>query len=220
MPPRQVNFYAQWEKLTYSVTYIVTGGTGNLEGGTPYAVYTNLGYGDAMPVPANPNLNGYTFDGWSTAIPATVPEGGLVIYGTMSIKGLDKEPEVVPENQTPLAGGPVWALLNLILTIATALASILMLIGLVGRKKEEKDGIVVRETEKHPFTRVLTLLPGIGAIVAFILTENMRNPMVFTDRWTLLMVIIALVQLVLVIFGAKKEKDKEVEQFDTTPKAE
>ena len=220
MPPRQVNFYAQWEKLTYSVTYIVSGGTGDLNGNTPYAVYTGLGYGDAMPVPANPTLNGYAFDGWATAIPATVPEGGLVIYGTMSVKGLDKEPEVVPENQTPLAGGPVWALLNLILTIATALASILMLIGLIGKKKEEKDGVVVNETEKHPFTRVLTLLPGIGAIIAFILTENMRNPMVFTDRWTLLMVIIALVQLVLVIFGAKKEKEKEVEQFDTTPKAE
>jgi hypothetical protein len=34
------------------------------------------------------------------------------------------------------------------------------------------------------------------------------------------MVIIALVQLVLVIFGAKKDKEPEVEQMDTTPKAE
>ena len=138
----------------------------------------------------------------------------------MSVKGLDKEPEVVPENQTPLAGGPVWALLNLILTIATALASILMLLGLIGKKKEEEDGVVVRETEKHGFTRVLTLVPGIGAIIAFILTENMRNPMVFTDRWTLLMVIIALVQLVLVLFGAKKEKEPAAEQADETPKPE
>lgn len=55
-----------------------------------------------------------------------------------------------------------------------------MLIGLIGKKKEEEDGVVVRETEKHGFTRMLTLVPGIGAIIAFILTENMRNPMVFT----------------------------------------
>jgi len=67
---------------------------------------------------------------------------------------------------------------------------------------------------------MLTLLPGIGAIVAFILTENMRNPMVFTDRWTLLMVIISLVQLVLVVFGAKKEKEPKTEPIDTAPKAE
>ncbi len=220
MPPRQVNFYAQWEKLAYTVTYIVTGGTGNLDGSTPYAVYTELGYGDAMPVPTNPALNGYTFDGWTTAIPATVPDGDLVIYGTVSITGTDKDPEVVPEETTPLAGGPVWALLNLILTIATALASILMLLGLIGKKKEEQDGMLVRETKKHPFTRVLTLVPGIGAIIAFILTENMRNPMVFTDRWTLLMIIITLVQLVLVVFGAKTDKDPDSEKMDSAPKAE
>ena len=230
MPPRQVNFYAQWEKLAYSVTYVVSGGTGNLDGSTPYAVYTGLGYGDNMPVPANPKLDGYTFDGWSTAIPSTVPEGGLVIYGTMHANTPDKKPEVtpaptpvpevVPENKTPMAGGPAWALLNLILTIATALASILMLIGLIGKKKEEEDGVVVRETEKHPFTRVLTLIPGIGAIIAFILTEDMRNPMIFIDRWTLLMLIITVVQLVLVIFGAKKEKEPETEQTDAAPKAE
>jgi uncharacterized repeat protein (TIGR02543 family) len=214
MPPRQVNFYAQWEKVTYTVTYIVDGGTGTLDGSTPYAVYTEIGYGDSMPVPANPQLNGYTFDGWTTAIPATMPDHDVVIYGSMTIQGTDDEPEVVPEDKTPLAGGPVWALLNLILTIATALASILMLLGYIGKKKEEEDGVVIRETEKHGFTRVLTLVPGIGAIIAFILTENMRNPMVFTDRWTLLMLIIALVQLVLVIFGAKKDKEPEAEIED------
>ena len=220
MPARQLNFYAQWEKIEYTVTYIVTGGTGTLDGSEPYAVYTGLGYGDNMPVPTNPTLNGYTFDGWTSAIPATMPDGDVVIYGTMSLKDIDKEPEVVPEDETPLAGGPVWALLNLILTIATALASILMLIGLFGKKKEELDGEIIRETEKHAFTRVLTLVPGIGAIIAFILTENMRNPMVFTDRWTLLMVIIALVQLVLVIFGAKKDKEPKDEKFDEPAKGE
>ena len=223
MPPRQLNFYAHWEKLTYTVTYIVTGGTGDLNGNTPYAVYTDLGYGDTMPVPSNPSLNGYVFDGWTTAIPSTVPDGDLVIYGTMTLQGKDKEPddpEKIPDTQTPLAGGSVWALLNLILTIVTALSSILMLIGYFGKKKEEEDGVVIRETEKHGFARVMTLVPGIGAIIAFILTENMRNPMVFTDRWTLLMVIIALVQLVLVIIGAKKEREPEAAKTDETPKAE
>ncbi|MPM89250.1 hypothetical protein SDC9_136358 [bioreactor metagenome] len=45
--------------------------------------------------------------------------------------------------------------------------------------------------------------------MAFTLTENMRNPMVFTDRWTLLMVIIAAVQLVLVLLGIKRDKDAD-----------
>ena len=46
-------------------------------------------------------------------------------------------------------------------------------------------------------TRVLSLIPAIGSIIAFLLTENMRNPMVFVDRWTWLMVLIALVQVCL-----------------------
>ncbi len=208
MPPRQVNFYAHWEQLFYTVTYYVSGGTGTgMDGAKPYAVYTNLPYGAAMPKPADPTLDGYSFDGWGTSIPATVPEGGLVIYGTLKSL-VAPEPERIADAETPLAG-PVWALLNLILAIATALASLLMLIGYLGKKKQMEDGIVVRETKKHGAVRLLTLLPGIGGIVAFILTENMRNPMVFTDRWTLLMVIIAAVQLVLVMFGIKRDKDPD-----------
>ena len=214
MPARQVNFYAQWEQLFYTVTYIVSGGTGEFDGSATYASYTGLGYGDSVPRPQDPALEGYAFEGWTTQIPLTMPDGDLVIYGTMRMQSVFREPEVIPEEETPLAGGPVWALLNLILTIATALASILMLLGLIGKKKEEEDGVVIRETKKHGFARVLTLLPGIGAIIAFILTENMRNPMVFTDRWTLLMIIIALVQLILVLFGIKKDKEPEAKKME------
>jgi len=214
MPPRQVNFYAHWEQMFYTVTYFVSGGTGTgMDGAKPYAIYENLPYGAAMPKPADPSLSGYSFEGWSTTIPATVPEGGLVIYGTLK-SAVAPEPERIAEAETPLAG-PAWALLNLILAIATALASLLMLIGYLGKKKQMEDGIVVRETKKHGAVRLLTLLPGIGGIVAFILTENMRNPMVFTDRWTLLMVIIAAVQLVLVLLGVKRDKD--LDEFGMEP---
>ncbi|NLI54282.1 MAG: hypothetical protein GX417_08130, partial [Clostridiales bacterium] len=225
MPPRQLNFYAQWEQQQYTVTYIVSGGTGDFDGTKTYATYTGLLYGDATPVPTNPAQDGYTFDGWTTVIPATVPDGDLVIYGSMTAVRTQPTPTPVPtpepieDNQTPLAG-PVWALLNLILAIATALTSLVMLIGYMGKRKEEEDGVVVRETEKHGFARVLTLIPGIGGIIAFILTENMKNPMVFTDRWTLLMVAIALVQLVLVLFGIKKDKEPEVEKMDGAAGAE
>ena len=209
MPPRQVNLYAIWEAQTFTVTYIVTGGTGTLDGTSPYATFTGLKTGDATPVPSDPTLEGYTFDGWTTAIPANISSGNIVIYGTMTETA--RELEEIPNADTPLAGGAAWALLNLILAIATALASILMLVGYLGRKKEEQDGVVVRETKKHGFMRILTLVPGIGGIIAFILTENMKNPMVFTDRWTMLMILIAAIQLILVVFGAKKDKDLDAE---------
>ncbi len=209
MPPRQVNFYAQWEQVFFTVTYYVNGGTGTgLDGATPYATYTDLAYGDPMPQPADPTLTGFTFDGWDVTIPATVPDGGLVIYGSLSPVGAPTPTPVVEridDTETPLAG-PVWALLNLILAIATALASLLMLVGYLGKKKQTEEGVVVRETKKQGAARLMTLLPGIGGIVAFILTENMKNPMAFTDRWTLLMVIIAAIQLVLVLLGIKRDK--------------
>jgi uncharacterized repeat protein (TIGR02543 family) len=215
MPPRQVNLYAIWEQQLYTVTYIVNGGTGILDGTTPYATFTGLKTGDAPPVPADPTLEGFNFGGWTTLIPATITNGNIVIYGTMTEIGRDVEE--IPDAETPLAG-PTWALLNLILAIATALASILMLVGYLGKKKEEAEGVTIRETKKHGFMRILTLVPGIGGIIAFILTENMKNPMVFTDRWTLLMILIAVVQLLLVLFGAKREKD--IEWNDGKPQAE
>jgi uncharacterized membrane protein len=46
----------------------------------------------------------------------------------------------------------------------------------------------------------------------FILTEDMRNPMVFVDRWTILMAAIALVQAVLALFCKKSYKEEEEEQ--------
>ena len=75
-------------------------------------------------------------------------------------------------------------------------------------EEEDENGENVEYTvKKKGVWRVLSLIPGIGAIVAFILTENMRNPMVFTDRWTLLMVNIAVIQVIVAIL-AKKEKEE------------
>ena len=115
--------------------------------------------------------------------------------------------EEIEEADTPLASGAAWALLNLILMLCTALVSILLLIGFLGKKKKEDENENVEYTVKRKgVTRVLSLIPAIGSIIAFLLTENMRNPMVFVDRWTWLMVLIALVQVIVCIF-ARKEKE-------------
>jgi len=208
MPDGSVDFYAQWQQAFYIVEYYVTGGTqSGLNGDYAYARYTGLVYGDAMPRPDDPYQGGYTFDGWSVAIPDIVPEGGLVIYGSMTelppvaqyAEGEESgEFEEIVENQTPLAG-PSWALVNLILTIVTALASAWMLLGLA-RGGEDKRVIV----------RLMTLVPAIGSAIAFVLTERMKNTSLgMTDRWTVLMVGIAIVQAALVVFALWKNKPSE-----------
>ncbi len=116
MPTNEITFYAKWEKQSYDVVYYVTGGTGaGLDGATPYATYTGLGYGDTVPVPENPVLSGYTFGGW-VGLPATVPEGGLTIRGALTALQAPAGPlvERVDEAQTPLAGKqglPLWAII-------------------------------------------------------------------------------------------------------------
>ncbi len=163
------------------------------------------------------------------------PEDGEIIPDeeVPTAPGVDEpaqpeELEDIADDATPLAGGRSghWALINLILAILTVLASLLLLIGYIGKKKkalEDEDGNEVKdedgntvweyEKKKKGFWRVFSLIPAIVSVIAFILTENMRLPMRLVDRWTLLMVIIAIVQIVVAVL-CKKRKNKDDEDRD------
>lgn len=140
----------------------------------------------------------------------------------------DPEAEEITDTDIPLTeadlSGRKWALLNLILTILTILISLLLLIFyFIHKQKEEK-----RE-EEYPYTmkrkeerekeeetlkrkglvRSLSILPAIFAIITFLLTEDMRNPMAFIDKWTLLMLFYAVINIILAIFSIKKWEDHD-----------
>lgn len=130
--------------------------------------------------------------------------------------------ENLDDEQAPLAGpgNGAWALVNLILMVLTILASILLLLGFAGKKQKElrdENGNRVLNAngeqqyewskKRHGGVRLFSLVPALGALIAFILTENIRLPMVLVDRWTLLMALIALVQVAVCLF-AKKQKDE------------
>ena len=129
--------------------------------------------------------------------------------------------EEIVDEPTPLDMGGAWALVNLILTILTVLGSILLLIGYIGKKQKEREdenGNVILNAEGEAETddikkkggwRLASIIPAVAAVIAFILTENMRLPMVLVDKWTLLMVIIALVQLLVAYFSKKKTQEPE-----------
>ena len=138
----------------------------------------------------------------------------------------ESEPEVIEDEETPLApmGGGAWALVNLILMLLTVLASLLLLLGYLGKKKYAKEDeygnalhdangneIIDYTRNKKGFWRVASLIPAVAAVIAFVLTENMRLPMIMVDRWTLLMVIIAVVQLIVAVLCKKKKESEEDE---------
>nr|WP_122012965.1 InlB B-repeat-containing protein [Maliibacterium massiliense] len=127
----------------------------------------------------------------------------------------------IPDVQTPLANKAVWALLNLLLAIACGIVMLVLLVGyFVGKKKKQdaqdeanaqaaSEAETEEELKRKGVWRLLSIIPGIGALIVFFLTENMRNPMAFTDKWTLLMVIIAVVQLVITILAFKRRKKND-----------
>ena len=121
----------------------------------------------------------------------------------------------IGDNDVPLAGPgeggqASWALINLLLAIATGIIMIVLLAGyFLGKKKRDEDEAETREESRKTRSqvrmagneeqeedgklrrkgvlRVLSLIPTIVAVVLFLVTENMSNPMILTDQWTIWM---------------------------------
>ena len=120
----------------------------------------------------------------------------------------------IADSDAPLAANNTWALLNLIMTVITGLISAVLLVGYFGKKDDEEEENEDAETKRKGIVRLASLIPAAGAIIAFILTEDMTNMMVLTDRWTILMAVILLIQAVTAIL-AKKEKAESEETAET-----
>lgn len=119
------------------------------------------------------------------------------------------------------SGERVWALLNLIITIIGVILSIILCLKyLLGKKSEEDEdekaaGEAAEEDEQKQGKKKLlwTLLGaamGIVLVIVFLLTEDMRLPMVLVDVWTILMVLLFAVQIIFAVLTRRgKRKDEE-----------
>lgn len=171
----------------------------------------------ATPTTATPAL---------AAAPAAAPAAALVPVADAAVPLANMDADdtrQVNDEDVPLAKGTEneWALLNLLLMIFTILVSVMLLIFyFIGRKEDKDDEYNERlqaasedETEaklkRKGLFRLLSIIPAVVAVIFFILTEDMRNPMVFTDKWTLWMAVFALVNVVLAVFAKKKHYDND-----------
>ena len=121
---------------------------------------------------------------------------------------ITKQPSFIKKNPLPLnlSQQDYWALLNLIFAIATCVLAFLLIIFGILNKKDEDENI---EVKNKWWIRIITVFIGIISLIIFFLTENMNNPWVWIDNWTLLMVIIFIINIILMITAKHKEKEKE-----------
>lgn len=213
--------------LTYKIVAGATDVTGNYEVTLLPGVFTigtAGGGGGTTPTP-NPNPN-------PTPVPVPVePETPVTPVAPVTPDEEEEEPaevEDIEEEETPQAspdtdadkeedkteniedeetaqaGAPGegnWALLNLILMALTVVAGLVML--------------ALRFARKTGMAHLLGIVPAIVALVAFFVTEDMSLPMAMTDKWTLIMALIAVVQVVLLVLGRNgaQEDDQPREQY-------
>ena len=115
----------------------------------------------------------------------------------------------IEDQKTPLAKTQdKWALLNLILMILTVLLCLWMAAGTLRRNQDADRKEDEKTVKRKKILKLLSLIPAIAAVIAFILTEDMTLPMQMTDKWTILMLIIFVVQVVMRIL-TKNKKDEE-----------
>lgn len=125
----------------------------------------------------------------------------------------------IDEGEVPMAAGngnAHWALLNLILTVLTALMSIVLIaLYFTKRREREDEGKIVEQQQeerglkKKGVPRILSAVWAVLMIVVFFLTEDMDLPMQLTDKWTIIMAIMTIVQIVIAFFAKKKYRDNE-----------
>ena len=125
-------------------------------------------------------------------------------------------PEVIDDDETPeVAPKGNWALINLIAAMLSVLLGVIAI--LAKHKDEDEDEEDETEDEnvstRHRRWKIVSAIDAIVAVVAFILTEDITQKMVMVDKWTILMVVIAVVGVVSMYFARKwHEEDEETSE--------
>ncbi len=143
--------------------------------------------------------------------PAAPPAAVALVIppGVAEVLAIADGATTIEDTEVPLAqGGAAWSLLDLILTVVTGLLAVSLLITyFTGRKEEEEEEY--GEIKRKGLLRILSAVPMIGAIILFILTQDMTLPMIIVDEWTIVFAAITLVQGAITFFSRKKVEEDD-----------
>ena len=152
-------------------------------------------------------------------------------------QGVDpKNPlDSIPLLGIPLAGisGQTWALLNLIIMLAGLVMAVVLIVFLFKRKRnkdsdEEEQNALEADTEEEDIYikrrkgilfRALAIALSVIGLLLFILTENMRLPMVWTDNYTLWQFVVFLVEIAMAVAMNYVRRKKEADAHNDKEEA-
>ncbi|RGR67279.1 hypothetical protein DWY25_17135, partial [Holdemania filiformis] len=148
----------------------------------------------------------------------TTPEGGGEVTPTPT-----PEVEEIEEPEQPQVGHKgSWALINLIASLLGLLAALFLIFAKHSKEdddEEDQNQTVAMNEEEDPEQlkrkRIYKWISGLTAVISvivFVLTENMRLPMVLVDKWTLLMVVFFLINAVTLYLGRRWHEDEDDEE--------
>ncbi len=105
-------------------------------------------------------------------------------------------------------GRNAWALLNLICMVLTLIIGVYEFVLVLSAKKERKkceeypdyvETVYYTRRLKRRKSKLWDLLPLAASVIVFFLTEDLTKPMVWYDKWTILMVIILLISITIAL---------------------
>ncbi len=152
-----------------------------------------------------------------TATPSATPEATASAEPEKSAEPTASAETIVDPDVTPeVVTKGHWALINLIAAVVSVLLGVVLVLSKNKKDKdedeEEQENEDEEEVKRHKRWKVVSVVDAILAVLVFIFTENMRLPMVLVDKWTMLMVLFAVVSVISLVLGRKYHEDEEDEE--------
>ena len=171
-------------------------------------------------VPVTPTVNPTPNNPTPTVTPSETPEATASAEPEKSAEptaSASAETIVDPDTTPEVVTKGHWALINLVAAIVSVLLGIVLVLSKNKKDKDEdeeeqNEDENAEEAKRHKRWKVVSVIDAVLAVVVFIFTENMRLPMVLVDKWTMLMVLFALVSVISLVFGRKYHEEDEEDE--------
>ncbi|MDD6979682.1 MAG: DUF3784 domain-containing protein, partial [Firmicutes bacterium] len=172
-------------------------------------------YYTAIPTPATPGEGGDgNGDGGNGGTAATDNTPAPAADNTAQI-----EDQETPKANLDLEKDGAWALLNLLLSLLACIMSIALIITYFMKKREDEEEQNAdyaasgdeeeRKIKKKGLWRIISIAWAILMLIVFFLTEDMSLPMIWVDKWTILMVVMTIIQAGIMFMSRKKYEEED-----------